>query len=117
MINETKIETVLSPSEIQYHLPSTSLLIDYDEDLISTPLFVPDRPTEKVSVEPTKVFDRDYFSATASTIPNIIYEDKTDRSRPQKVNFLRSKINTLINDVNFNMECFKGSGQLFQIMI
>ncbi|KAK6624877.1 hypothetical protein RUM44_011741 [Polyplax serrata] len=85
MINETKIETVLSPSEIQYHLPSTSLLIDYDEDLISTPLFVPDRPTEKVSVEPTKVFDRDYFSATASTIPNIIYEDKTDRSRPQKV--------------------------------
>lgn len=32
-------ETNLSPSEVQYQLPSTSLLINYDE-LIATPVFV-----------------------------------------------------------------------------
>lgn len=82
-VNDTNF---LTPSEVQYHLPSTSLLIDYEEDLVSTPVFIPERPTERMEIEPTKVLKSDYFSLTATTIPSLVQES-IGKSTFQKVCF------------------------------
>lgn len=51
-------------------------------------MFIPDRPTEKIAIEPTRVFDRDYFTVTSSAIPNVVYQEKTDANRVLKVKLI-----------------------------